>query len=569
MVPLTETLVIVVAIVGAVVWRRQIRGQHDRFLTWLSERPVLAVVLAGSIGLFASVAYGFWQGIPIPGAHDEFSYLLAADTYAHGRLTNPSPPGWPHWENMHIIVQPTYMSKYPPGQGLVLALGQVVCGLPIAGAWLSVGLAAAAMCWMLQGYVPNGWACLAGIALGLKMSIGYWGQSYWGGALALVGGALLFGATIRGAVRPKWYWGVVLGAGLAILSVTRPYEGLVASAVAVVIWARTVRLRERARHESGGHAETGFGADGSSTSSARQALCWWCGHVSLVCAAFVVVGAALGWQAYNNFRITGAWWKLPYQVHDEQYAACPTFFWQPERVQPAYRHSDMEAYFVGWEHERYLKKRWASGFNGSVFTKAWILSIAFVGPLLAMPVLLAVWQHRVAGVWQALGVLGIVLLAMTQTLYLHPHYVAPFVGFVYLIAVQGFRLMRGFGRLGPALAPALCLAAVIGPPVAGLCHPYRHGTRRSALEKRLRAEPGDHLVLMQPGADYDVHEGWIYNLAELSEARILWARSLDPAADARLIEQFPQRTVWRLNLDRRRADLQLDTELKPRSTGSP
>src|SRR5262249_5324471 len=83
-----------------------------------------------------------WVPLSSPHTHDEYSYVLAADTFLEGRLTNPPHPYWRFFDTMQVLQQPTYASKYPPGQGMAIALGEWLTGSSHLGIWLSVS----AMC---------------------------------------------------------------------------------------------------------------------------------------------------------------------------------------------------------------------------------------------------------------------------------------------------------------------------------------------------------------------------------------------------------------------------------------
>jgi len=170
----------------------------ERRFSSLAHRRTLAVVLSGAIALVLRIALLPILPIPEPAIQDEFSYLLGADTFLHGRLTNPTHPMWVHFESFNIIQKPTYASIYPPVHALFLASGRLLFGHPFWGVWLSLGLMSAAICWMLQGWISPPWAFLGALLCIVRFcTFSFWANSYMVPAASALGGALTLGALPR------------------------------------------------------------------------------------------------------------------------------------------------------------------------------------------------------------------------------------------------------------------------------------------------------------------------------------------------------------------------------------
>ena len=108
---LVAIIELILMIAAALLMLRSRRAQKqsgfsasfERAFGHLAGRRGLAVLAVGAGVIALRVAFLPVLGIPQLRWNDEFSYLLAADTFAHGKITNPTHPMGIHFESFHII----------------------------------------------------------------------------------------------------------------------------------------------------------------------------------------------------------------------------------------------------------------------------------------------------------------------------------------------------------------------------------------------------------------------------------------------------------------------------------
>jgi hypothetical protein len=472
--------------------------------------------------------------VPAPGIHDEYGYLLLGDTLAHGRLTNPPHPMWISFESFHVIWLPTYCSKFFPGQGLFLALGQWL-GQPWFGVLLSVAAMCAAVLWMLQAWLPARWALLGGVLVALKFGIAsYWMNSYWGGAAAAIGGALVLGAMQRIVRRGRTRDGLLFGFGLAILANMRPYEGfLFCLPVACwFLWWLAGKTKSRV--------------------PARERL------VRAFLPVAAVLALTLAFMAYYNWRLTGNALLLPHTLHDQTYRSLSDFVWQHPRPLLQYHNRQFEDFFSGWEH-LYYDYSWRSFARASLEkVRRGLPAYLWSGCVLLCPALpFALLDRKMRLPLIIFFVVAGGFLLVIGSL---PHYIAPLTCVIFLMLVQAIRRLRTMRPLGRPLGLALSWAVVFLLPLeAGyfaLRHEYdpaewtRKGEpRRVEIAEKLSRTPGKHLIMVRYTAKHNPHAEWVFNGAEIDTAKILWARELDASQNARLLAYFKDRQIWLVEPD--------------------
>jgi nitrate reductase gamma subunit len=495
----------------------------------LAVAAVFVLVFVGRLALLPILP------VPAPRVVDEFSQLLSADTFASGRVTNPTHPMWFYFETFMENEKPTYHSMYPPANGAFMAAAQVLTGQPWFGVLFSVAAASAAMCWMLQGWVPRRWALWGTLVFVLSAARNQLTDSYFGEGVAVLGGALVLGAVPRIIKKSSLGAAIWLGIGIALLAASRPYEGMffvVGICCGAIAWACAAGIKTRA-------------------------LFWRVASpvVAILLPALLAVG-------YVNWRTTGSPILAPYQLNLEQQHITRPLVWQKPLV-PHYDHPVMAAVYGKWELDWWKATR---GFPRGVVLfladKATMLYTWVLWPLSVL-VLIGAYQliknrsKRFLPLALAFFLVGLCL----ETYQLLSRYAAPAWGLVILLGVYGIRYIAVSGRenhqtlrVSDALAILIPCALLIG---AVLTPGYRVWRRypepwyaaRQEILKTLENLPGKQLVIVRYSPSHPLFEEWVYNRADIDAAKVVWARDSADRGDADLLRYFADRRVWLLEPD--------------------
>lgn len=521
-------------------WSLRIDKSLRRLKEATDRQEILAVVSIILISILLASVFVTAAGVPIPQTHDEFAYLFASDTFLEGRLANPTPISPAHFESFHILVKPVFAAKYPPMQGLFLALGTFLTGNPIAGVWIAASLAGLSVFWMLRVFFASSWALFGAVIWMVSPINLLWCQSYWGGHAGVLGGALSLGAFFRLRERPGAVPVAIWGIGMLVLLNSRVYEGVVLSGILGFWWlAESLMKKPKGRH-------------------------------LVVAGASLAVVAAINISIVGsyNYLLTGNPWTLPYSLHHSQYHRTPLFIFQASDREPTQDVPD-------------IIRRLDDGWRADLLSRFDSLPRAIGWIALRLPQYLF-WVTRSPFLLVAL-ILGLIALFRDKSLkygretiilmagyfvFLVPttftgdRFMSPICGLVAAAFVAGIRtaITRSFiwRTLALSLPMVTVCAFLYGAAITNRSRTTIEfdassvGSRRE-LEEFLSLQPGKDLVFLDTKNSLPVDSRfYVYNRASPEQSEIVWAHDLGVESNAALIAHLGDRNVWLLsNIDQR------------------
>jgi hypothetical protein len=452
--------------------------------------------------------------VPTPSGADDFGYILLADTLRHLRLANPPHAMFDFFEQIFVLQRPSYSSMFNLGQGLVLALGWILFGHPWAGVLLSIGALCSLSYWMLRAWTTSGWALSGGLLCVMLFGpLSYWTNSYWGGAVSASAGCLVFGSLPRLVENRGKRYAVLLGTGMALQLLTRPYEFLLLTFCVLLFLIPSWR------------------------------------HWARIAPALIPLISAAALVLCQNKQVTGSWKTLPYLLYRYDYGVPATFTFQPNPV----------PHLLPLNTEKEQDYRAETAIHGDApetlrsYLERLFFRIRFYRFFLFAPLYLAllVFLFGIRSYRSAWVGITILVFALGSNFYpfFYPHYIAAVACLFLLVSVTG---LAKLGRAGYLLM-FLCVAQfgwsyVLPGSESWNFINYGDPQGRIAVNKELEQSPGKQLVFVHYGPNHMFQE-WVHNAADIDASRVVRVHDLDPVENEKLRRYYPNRKAWLLEPD--------------------
>jgi hypothetical protein len=397
--------------------------------------------------------------------------------------------------------------------------------------------------WMLSGWLPHRWAFLGAFLAALRLgSFSYWTNSYWGGAVPAVGGALVLGAVPRLMRSYRIRDSVLLALGVSILANSRPLEGFtlcasVGLSLAVVLHRKpSVSLRRFASH-----------------------------IISFPAISIILLTALF--MGYYNWRGTHDALLFPYTVNDNTYGNAPHFIWQRAFAPRQSGNPQLDA-FGAWQ-----RQYWEGAKLDSIkhLARHVLLVVGkfvyfFLWPQFIFPFVLAAFLIRDSKIRFFLFHFLLCILGIVAVVWSQPHYAAPLTATTFFLITQCVRYIRRFQYRGRPVGLGLSRTIVcfaVGMTMVYIAEAVRNPTlssfvapagvwanpgnqSRARILKQLEAMPGKHLVIVRYTTGNPETGEWVYNRADIDNAKVVWAREIPGVEIEPLLNYFCAYHIWLL-----------------------
>lgn len=516
----------------------------ERLARTLADKPLTSTVTLAVLPIALRLLLLPHHPPPWPSIRDDFGHLLVADTILHLRLANPTHPLHQFFETTFVLQQPTYSSIYPLGQGLLLACGRLLFATPWAGVLIASGALAALIYWMLRAWITPLWALTGGLlAIILLGPLNEWTNTYSGGALSAIAGCLVFGSLPRIETNFRKRDAALLGSGIALQMITRPYECVLLVIAALVYFAPALARRFETRK-------------------------------LIPVAGVALLAAAPGpiLTALQNRAVTGSVVTLPYVLSQYQYGVPAALTFQRNPVPHSRLTVQQELEYRSQRAFHGEKPDTLPNFLLRLEYRVRIYRFYFFAPLYVALLVFLVSAH---GFRKRYVVAACAIFAIGTNFfpYLYPRYVAAAACLFILMSVAGLRRLsritirgQAAGRRAAVFILALCAGQFLfwytlhvfdDEDISISLKQFEswdsinhwNAGERESVERELATIPGKKLIFVSYWPNHLFQHEWVYNAADIDRSQIVWARDLGAAENEKLIHYYPNRGVWLVEPD--------------------